>query len=95
MATKQRDEAERKFVRRVLIVLALASLFFLAWHLRSLILMLFGAVVVATIFRSIADRIAKLTGWPNGVATALSILLIVGLLVGLVALFGAYLSQQV
>ena len=33
---------ERRFVRRVLIVLALTSLFFIAWQLRTLILMLDG-----------------------------------------------------
>lgn len=95
MQTKQRNEAERQFVRRVLIVLALTSLFYLAWELRHLILMLFGAVVVATIFRAIADRIAGLTGWPNGVATALSIILVLGLLIGLIAMFGSYVGEQV
>lgn len=95
MATKQTDEAERKFVRRVLIVLALASLFYLAWHLRILLLMLFGAVVVATIFRAIADRIGKLTGLSNGIATALSIVLVIGLLVALVMMFGAHVAEQV
>ncbi len=94
METKQRNEAERQFVRRVLIVLALTSLFFFAWHLRHLILMLFGAVVVATVFRSIADRIAKHSGAPNGIATAFSIILVLGLLVGLIAMFGTYVGQQ-
>lgn len=95
MATKQKDQGERQFVRRVLIVLALASLFFLAWQLRTLLLMLFGAVVVATVFRALADRIARHTGCPNGIATALSIMLVLGMLVALVALFGAHVAQQV
>jgi predicted PurR-regulated permease PerM len=95
METKRRNEAERQFVRRVMIVLALTSLFLLAWQLRHLILMLFGAVVVATIFRSIADRIAKHTRAPHGIATALSILLVLGTVVGLIAMFGSYVGQQV
>ena len=70
---------ERRFVRRVLIVLGLTSLFLLAWFLRTLVLMLFGALVVATVFRAFADRICKLTGWRTGIGTAISITLIVGL----------------
>ena len=69
---------ERRFVRRVLIVLGLTSLVFIAWQLRTLLLMLFGAVVVATIFRAFADRICKLTGWRAGICTAVSIIFILG-----------------
>ena len=81
---------ERRFVRRVLIILALTSLFFLAWQLRTLLLMLFGAVVVATVFRALADRICKLTGWRNSVGTALSIIFILSICVGMIALFGTH-----
>ena len=52
MAGKADDSSEHQFVRRVLIVLGLTALVLLAWHLRTLLLMIFGAVVVATIFRS-------------------------------------------
>ena len=86
---------ERRFVRRVLIVLGLTSLVFLAWQLRTLLLMLFGAVVVATIFRAFADRICKLTGWRTGICTAVSIIFILGVGVGLIALFGTHVVQQV
>ncbi|MCL6728617.1 AI-2E family transporter [Sphingomonas hankyongi] len=86
---------ERAFVRRVLIVLGLVALFLLAWQLRTLILMIFGAVVVATIFRSFADRIAQLTGCRPGIAIATSIVLILGLVLGLIALFGSHVAQQV
>jgi predicted PurR-regulated permease PerM len=95
MARTPELKPDRQFVHRVLIVLGLAALFFLVWELRMLLLMLFGAVVVATIFRAVADWIAKVTGLPNGAATALSILLILGSLVGLAALFGAHVAQQV
>lgn len=86
---------ERGFVRRVLIVLGFTSLFLIAWQLRTLLLMLFGAVVVATVFRAFADRICNLTGWRNGVGTALSIAIILGIGVGLIALFGTHVVQQV
>ena len=86
---------DREFIRRVLIVLALTALFFLAWHLRHLLLMLFGAVVVATIFRAMADRIAKWTGWREGIAIGLSITLILGTVAALAALFGSHVGGQV
>ena len=47
------------FVRRVLIVLGLVALFFLAWQLRTLLLMFFGAMVIASIFRAVADWICR------------------------------------
>src|ERR687893_672947 len=95
MATKNRSESERQFVRRVLIVLALTTLFFLAWQLRTLILMLFGAVVVATVFRAVADRMCKLTGIPNRVAVPLAILLVLGIVAAMIAIFGAQVAQQI
>lgn len=84
---------ERMFIRRVLIVLMLAALVYLAWQLRTLLLMLFGAVVVATVFRALADRI-QLTGCREGLAVALSILIVLGSLVSLLAVFGAQLAEQ-
>ena len=95
MAGKGADSSEHQFIRRVLIVLALTSLVLLAWYLRTLLLMIFGAVVVATIFRALADRICKVTGWSNGLATVLSILLVLGTMLGLIALFGTHVVQQV
>jgi predicted PurR-regulated permease PerM len=86
--------SERIFVRRVLIVLGLATLFFLLWQLRTLLLMLFGAVVVASIFRAVADWIARITRVPSSVATGLSILLVLGSILALVAMFGAHIGDQ-
>lgn len=95
MAEEKSRMTDRLFVRRVLIVLGLAALFFLVWQLRMLLLMLFGAVVIATIFRAVADAICRLTRLPNTVATILSVLIILGTLAGLIAVFGAQVGQQV
>src|ERR671913_410381 len=94
MATKQ-GGSEHLFVRHVLIVLGLAAVFFLVWQLRILLLMLFGAIVIASIFRAVADMICKYTRLPNGVSTALAILLVLGSLGALIALFGSQVGQQV
>lgn len=94
MAAKK-EHPDREFVRRVLIVLGLCALFFLVWQLRTLLLMLFGAVVIASIFRAVADMICRFTRLPTMAATALSIFVVLGSVIGLVALFGTHVAQQV
>jgi len=91
---KAAPSGEHQFIRRVLIVLGLATLFFLVWQLRTILLMLFGAVVVATIFRAVAALFARVFRVPGGVATALAILVVLGLVGLLVAVFGAHVAQQ-
>ena len=78
-----------------MIVLALASLFYLAWHLRGVVLMMFGAVVVASVFRALADLLRKYLRLPDGVAVAGAVLIVLGTIVGLAALFGNHIAQQV
>ena len=95
MAKRSTDSGERVFVRRALIVFGLAGLFLMAWHLRALILMLFGAVVVATIFRSLAGRIAKLTGMRESLSVVVSIVAVLGAIGLLIALFGSAVVGQV
>ena len=94
MADERYSTDERRFIRRVLIVLGLVSLVALAWILRTILLMVFGAVVVATVFASLADRIEKWTGWSARVATVLSILIILGALVTLAVGFGSEVARQ-
>lgn len=86
---------DRVFIRRVLIALGLTSLFLLIWYLRGLLLMLFGAIVVASVFRALSDRICKLTRWHEGTAVTFSIIVILGAVAGLAALFGQHIAQQV
>lgn len=95
MAKPQSKSGEGQFIRRTLIILGLVSLFLLAWYLRSLILMLFGAVVVATVFRALADRIARFTGIREGISVALSIIAILGTAGILAAVFGSAILDQV
>jgi predicted PurR-regulated permease PerM len=83
------------FIRRVLIILSLVSLFMLAWFLRSVLLMLFGAIVVATIFRALADKFQSVTGCRPGLAMAAAIVVILGIVAGLTALFGSHVAAQV
>ena len=95
MANRGATDSDRQFIRRVLIVLALLAFVYLVWQLRTLLLMLFGAVVVATVFRALADFIARRTRLPDGVAVALSVGLVLGLIATLIALFGAQITAQI
>ena len=79
----------------MLIVLALGSVFFLAWKLRGVLLMLFGAVVVASVFRALADILRKRLRLPDMVAVAGAVLIVLGVIVGLGMLFGSQISQQI
>lgn len=84
----------RRFVTRTLIVLLLAACVFLAWQLRSVLLLLFGAIVVATVFRAIADPVRRATRLPDSAAVGIAVLIIVGILGGIGFLFGSQISTQ-
>ncbi len=85
---------ERRFVRRVLIVIALAAGAFLLWRLRDVAVLLFGAVMIATIFRAIADLIEGHLRLPERLAVLLSVLLIVGIIAALFWSIGSQVSAQ-
>ena len=90
----ERVSSESVFIRRVLIVIALVALALFAWQLRDILLMIFGAVVIATLLRSFADLICKWLPMPPGVGLILSVLIVLAI-VGLIAfLFGAQLVSQ-
>ncbi len=95
MTRRGEANGDRAFIRRVLIVIALAAVAFLLWKLKSLVLMLFGAVVVATVFRALADAIRDRSKLPDGIAVALSIILILGSVAALVTVFGSQIAAQV
>jgi predicted PurR-regulated permease PerM len=94
LAETRDTSSERQFVRRALIVIGLVGLTYIFWELRTVFLMLFGAVVIASIFRAVADLICRWTPLPPGAATALSILLVLGSVGGLIAVFGSHVGEQ-
>jgi predicted PurR-regulated permease PerM len=95
MTERRQAGSDRAFIRRVLIVMALVAVALLLWHLRTLVLMLFGAVVVATVFRALADVIRDKSKLPDGIAVAVSIVVILGSIAGLVTVFGGQIAAQV
>ena len=86
--------ADSRFVGRVLIVLGLVAVFFIAWQLRSVLVLLFGAVLVATIVRAVAGPLRTHLRVPETPAMLLSFLLIVGVIGGAGWLLSTQLSQQ-
>ncbi|WP_205481551.1 AI-2E family transporter [Sphingomonas arenae] len=85
--------SDAQFVRRVLIVIALIALALLAWSLRNVLLMVFGAVVVATLFRALAGQYERLR-LPYGLALALAVVTVFAILAITAVLFGQQLVQQ-
>jgi predicted PurR-regulated permease PerM len=82
------------FVRRALIVIALAALALLLWQLRIVLVLLFGAIVMGTVFRAIAEPLSKHLRLPDGVAVLISVLLILGILFGVGWLLGQQIATQ-
>jgi predicted PurR-regulated permease PerM len=92
-APKQTSEQAR-FVARALIVIALAAGAFLLWHLRFVVVLLFGAVVVETILRAIADPFHRWLRLPNSLAVLAAVLVLATLIFGTGWLLGAQLGAQ-
>ena len=76
----------------------LVAVFFavqLAIKLQTLWLLIFGAIVAAVILRALADPIRRWTRLPDPAAVFLSLLIVVGLIAGILTLFGAQIAEQV
>jgi predicted PurR-regulated permease PerM len=82
------------FVRRVLIVVAIAVVVGAIWALSDILLLLFGSILVAVVLRAIADPIARRLRIRDRWALALAGLLVVSSLAVGIFLFGAQLASQ-
>lgn len=85
----------RTFAARVLVVLALGALALLAWKLSELLLIVFGAVVVAVLLHGLTMLLRRWLPVPEWAALGLVIVLLVLLLAAVVALFGAEVAGQI
>ena len=92
-ATRQTSE-EGRFVGRALIIIALAAGAFLVWHLRYVLVLLFGAVVVGTILRAIADPFRRWLRFPDSIAVLAAVLVLAGAIGGSGWLLGAQIAAQ-
>jgi predicted PurR-regulated permease PerM len=92
--SRKRSDPNYNFVRRALITIGLATLALLLWQLRTVLVLLFGAVVMGTIIRAISEPLSKHLRLPDGVAVLISVSMLVGLLVGVGWLLGQQISAQ-
>lgn len=94
MPRQKQSDGDRKFVRQALIVIGLAALALLLWELRIVLVLLFGAVVIGTVIRAIAEPFSKHLRLPDGVAVLTAVLLLVAIIVGIAWLLGQQISAQ-
>lgn len=86
--------SHRIFIERLVIALAMVVLALLLWRLRGLLVLVFGAVLVAVILSLIAHPIRERLRVPQGLALFAAVLIVIGLLVTCFWLFGAEVVQQ-
>lgn len=91
-----RDASEigAPFVGRVLTTVAIAAGVLLVWQLRAVVVLLFGAVLIATIFRAVAAPLQKHLHLPERFSVALSVMLIVVVIGATIGLVGTQISAQ-
>lgn len=85
---------DAQFVRRVLITVAIAAGALLLWHLRDVLVLLFGAILIATIFRAIASPLRKHLHLQERFAVAAAVIFVVALIGATGALIGTQVSAQ-
>lgn len=84
----------RLFVERLLIALGIGFIVWLLWELRSLLILVFGAILVAVILRIIANPIERRLRVPDGLALLLAVLFVLGVFGVTFWLFGAEVMRQ-
>ncbi len=85
---------DAEFVRRVLILLAIAAVVLLAWRLADVLLLAFGSVLVAVLLHAFAEVLARHAGVPERWSLTAGTAIIVVVALGLFVLFGAQLRVQ-
>jgi predicted PurR-regulated permease PerM len=82
------------FFKRTMIVVAVIATPILIWYLFGVVLMAFGAVILAMLLRLGAQPLMRWLALPEPVALTVSGLLILGVIAGTGYLFGAHLSDE-
>jgi predicted PurR-regulated permease PerM len=82
------------FIRRVLIVVAIVLLVLLFWKLSDVLLLAFGAVLVAVILHFVADSLETYARIPSRWALTAATILVLLLFVALIVMFGAQMQAQ-
>ncbi len=82
------------FFKRALIVVAVATIPVLIWYLSGVILMVFGAIILAELLRLGAEPFKRWLALPEGLALLLSGLVVLAVVGGAGYLFGTRISDE-
>lgn len=85
---------ETGFTRRTLIVVGIVALALAAWQLAPLLLLIFGGVLFAVLLRRLSDLLSQGTRIAQPWALYVVVALVVLVIGGCIALFGAQVSDQ-
>jgi predicted PurR-regulated permease PerM len=94
MAEPKPKISHREYVERLALTLLIGGLALLLWTLRDVLILIFAAVLVAVIFRILANPIGRRLGVPGGVALALAVFTVIALFASSMWLFGAEIIAQ-
>ncbi len=82
------------FFKRTLIVVAVLATPVLIWYLFGVVLMIFGAIILAMVLRLVAEPLVRWLRLPEAVALIVSGLVLLGIIGGTGYLFGSRISNQ-
>ena len=82
------------FARRCLIVLAIAVVALVLYQMINLLLLIFAAATIASIFSAARVGITRLTGLKGGLALAVAVLAVIGFLAGIFTMFGTQIARE-
>ena len=88
------ESRHQRFIERLLITIAVVAVALLVWRLRGLLILVFGAVLVAVVLSAMADPLRKRLGLPSVLALLLSLAAILALFGTAFWLFGAEVVGQ-
>lgn len=83
-----------EFATRTVIVVAIASVPFLVWYLRDFLLIVVGALLVAMLVQLVSEPFVRWLRLPNGIALAVSGVLILFAIGGCGYLFGTQMTAE-
>ena len=89
-----RPSSDRRFVRRLFLVLLALAAAFVAWRLYEVIVLAFGAVLLSIAVYSLAHTLSRVTRIPEALAVALVVLALTGAICAVCWLFGSQLRTQ-
>src|SRR4029078_13506258 len=89
----ERQDSDETFVRRVFILVGIAALIAALWVLSDIVLLVFGAVLLAVILHTIAQPLGRM-GVGHGLSVLLAGAIIVGVLAAAAVWFGPSLTGE-